>query len=149
MKAIRTKIFFTLVLVAAFVVMALGAVPASASSVRHGKFHLTKNCTGYTGKAGSFCIVTASSLPEIVVGSKVFYFQSIIPSTGLLDSNVVLDAGEGNRAVGHCTLDLATNLALCTFSDGTGALWGFNARVKGSGTTANYHWHGTYTFIRR
>jgi hypothetical protein len=148
MKAFRTKIFLTLALVAAFVVMTLGAVPASASSVRHGKFHLTKDCSAYTGKAGSFCTVTASSLPEIVVGSKVFYFQPIIPSTGLLDSNVVLDAGEGNRAVGHCTLDLATALALCTFSDGTGAFWGFHARVKGSGTFANYHWHGTYTFRR-
>ena len=41
----------------------------------------------------------------------------VIPA-GMLDSNVVLDAGNGNRAVGRCTLDLVTGLGLCTFSDG-------------------------------
>jgi hypothetical protein len=79
----------------------------------------------------------------------VYYLQRLIPSTGLLDSNVVLDAGNGNRAVGRCTLDLATNLALCTFSDGTGNFRGFHARVDGSGSFAEYHWDGTYEFERQ
>jgi hypothetical protein len=101
---------------------------------------------GYTGEAGSFCTITSSNLPAIAAGSKVFYFQSLVVSTGLLDSNVVLDAGNGNRAIGRCTLDLATNLALCTFSDGTGEFAGFHARIDGSGTFASYHWDGTYKF---
>jgi hypothetical protein len=148
MNAIRTNTLLTLALVAAFAAMTLGAAPAAASSVRHGNFHVTKDCSAYTGTAGSFCTISASNLPEITVGSKVFYFQPIVASTGLLDSNIVLDAGGGNRAVGHCTLDLATSRALCTFSDGTGAFWGFHARVKGSGDFANYHWHGSYSFKR-
>jgi hypothetical protein len=48
----------------------------------------------------------------------------------LLDSNVILDAGSDNRAIGRCTFDLTTNLGLCTFSDGTGDLSGFHARIN-------------------
>jgi hypothetical protein len=145
MKCISAQISFTLVLVAGFVAMTLTGASASASSRPHG-LHVTKNCSGYTGAAGSSCTVTASNLPAIAVGSRVFYFQPVIPSTGLLDSNVVLDAGNGNRAVGRCTLDLVTNLALCTFSDGTGIFRGFHARVNGSGNFAEYHWDGIYNF---
>jgi hypothetical protein len=150
MKTIRTQSFFTLVPIAVFVAMSLGAADsAPTSSTGHGTLHVTKDCSGYTGEAGSFCTITSSSLPAIAVGSKVFYFQPLVPSTGLLDSNIVVDAGSGNRAVGRCTLDLATNLALCTFSDGTGELSGFNARVEGSGTFATYHWDGTYSFKKQ
>ena len=145
MKTIRTETCLTLVLLAAFVAMTLRAVPTAASSGRHGQLHVTKDCSGYTGAAGSFCTITASNLPEIPVGSLVFYFSPLIASTGLLDSNIVLDAGEGNRAIGRCTLDLVTNLALCTFSDGTGKFRGFVARVEGSGDFPNYHWDGTYS----
>ena len=58
---------------------------------------------------------------------------------GLLDSNIVLDAGNGNRAVGRCTLDLANGLALCLFFDGTGTLAGFNARIDGAPGVAPGH----------
>jgi len=129
--------------------MTLGVAAASTSSRRHGKIHVTKDCSEYTGQAGSFCTITSSNVPAIAVGSKVFYFQPVIASTGVLDSNVILDAGGGNRAVGRCTLDLATNLALCTFSDGTGEFTGFHARVDGSGSFANYHWDGTYNFAKQ
>src|SRR5947208_16015555 len=37
-----------------------------------------KGLLGETGEAGSFCTITSSNLPEIVAGSKVFYFQSPI-----------------------------------------------------------------------
>lgn len=149
MKAIRTRTFFTLLLVAGSVAMTLGAAAASTSSRRHGKLHVTKDCSEYTGQAGSFCTITSSNVPAIAVGSKVFYFQPLIASTGVLDSNVVLDAGGGNRAVGRCTLDLGTNLALCTLTDGTGELSGFHARVDGSGSFASYHWDGTYSFTKQ
>ena len=55
----------------------------------------------------------------------------------------------GNRAVGRCTLDLATGLALCLFFDGTGELAGFHARIDGTPGVAPdllYHWDGTYGF---
>jgi hypothetical protein len=142
MKALLVR-----VLVAAFVVLTL-SLPVLAASARRGELHVIKDCSTKTADPGSFCVVTSSDLPEIVVGSKVFYFQSPIPSTGLQDSNVVLDAGDGNRAVGRCTLDLVTRIALCTFSEGTGTFIGFHARINGSkGTDAtNYHWDGTYYF---
>jgi hypothetical protein len=149
MKTIRIQTLFARVLVAGFVVVTL-SLSVSAASARSGDLHVIKDTSQYTGLPGGFAIITSSNLPEIVVGSKVFYFQSPIPSTGLLDSNIVLDAGDGNRAVGRCTLDLATRIALCTFSEGTGTFVGFHARIDGSkGTDAtNYHWDGTYHFRR-
>jgi hypothetical protein len=137
---IKTTIF---VLVTGLVALTFSA---SASSARKGELHIVKECSQNTGLPGAFCTITASNVAAIPVGAKVFYFQSAIPSTGLKDSNIVLDAGDANRAVGRCTLDLATGLALCTFSDGTGQLEGFNARIDGSGTSLNYHWDGTYSF---
>ena len=147
MRTIRIQTLFALVLVAGFVVLTL-SLPVWATPARRGKLHVTKDCSAYTGEAGSFCTINTSNLPEIAVGSKVFYFQGIIGSTGLLDSNIVLDAGDGDRAVGRCTLDLVTNLALCTFSEGTGKFRGFHARIDGSPDPdgVNYDWDGTYYF---
>jgi hypothetical protein len=64
----------------------------------------------------------------------------------MLDSNVVLYVDVGNWAVGRCTLD-ATNLGLCTFSDGVGPLAGFHARVAVAPASGNdYTWKGPYWF---
>src|SRR5262245_58847408 len=82
-----------------------GSSPVSASSARSGELHARKECSQYTGFAGSFCTFTESNLAAIKVGSKVFYVQADGNPTGMLDSNVVLDAGGGNRAVGRCTVD--------------------------------------------
>ena len=122
-----------------------GGTPASASSARSGELHVTKECSQYTGLAGSFCTFTKSNFSAIKVGSKVFYDQPDGIPSGLLDSNVVLDAGSGNRAVGRCTVDDQTNLGLCTFSDGTGEFVGFHARVKVDCTSV-CRWDGTYRF---
>jgi len=128
--------------------MSTGATSASAQSARSGDLHVLKNCTTFTGAAGEYCTITSSNVPEIKVGSKVFYDQAAGTPAGLLDSNVVLDAGGGNRAVGRCTVDLGTGLGLCTFSDGTGQLTGFQARVDVTPPTdgVNWHWKGTYNF---
>jgi hypothetical protein len=107
---------------------------------------VTKECSAYTGAAGSFCTITSSNIEQIGVGSKVFYDQAAGIPTDLLDSNVVLDAGSGNRAVGRCTLDLETGLGLCTFSDGTGQFTGFQARVDVSCSGASCSLDGTYRF---
>jgi hypothetical protein len=149
MKFREMPTIVALVLVAGFVALTLlvgaGAAPVWASSGNNGQLHLEKECSQATGAPGDFCTFTASNLAEIPIGSKVFYDQAAGIPAGLLDSNVILDAGDGNRAIGRCTLDFATGLGLCTFSDGTGEFTGFEARVEvvcGSSCT----WDGTYRF---
>jgi hypothetical protein len=110
---------------------------------------VTKECSqpNFTGAAGSFCTITSSNLGRIRVGSTVTYDQAFGIPAGMLDSNVVLDAGNGDRAVGRCTLDGSTGLGLCTFSDGTGRFAGFNARVDVSYQGGvDWAWDGTYSF---
>jgi hypothetical protein len=131
--------------------LSIGVAPVSASSEPARKLHLTKVCDEYFGNAGDWCTVKVSSLRRIPVESRIFYSQALGVPAGLLDSNVVLDAGDGNRAVGRCTLDLVTNLGLCTFSDGTGKLAGFQARldvtcVPPDGIVCDLD--GTYSFSR-
>jgi len=148
---VKTKIMTTVLtptVALALILLSTGASTVSAFSERNGELHLTKECSAYTGAAGSFCTFTSSNLPEIQIGSKVFYDQAAGIPAGLLDSNVVLDAGAGNRAVGRCTLDLTTFLGLCTFSDGTGQFTGFSARVNVSldPDHVHFHWDGPYSF---
>ena len=129
--------------------LSTGAASVSATSQQNRPLHVTKECTEYSGAAGGFCTITSSNLGRIKVGSRVYYDQPAGIPAGLVDSNVVLDAGNGNRAVGRCTLDLTTGLGLCTFSDGTGRFAGFNARVQVSPPSAegeDWRWEGTYSF---
>ena len=107
------------------------------ADAKNRNLHATKACPGVaTGAPGGSCVFTSSTLGLIVVGSQILYDQPPYlrvladPTSGLLDSSVVLDAGDGNRAVGRCTLDFQTLLGLCTFSDGTGTFTGFEARVE-------------------
>jgi hypothetical protein len=124
----------------------IGVASVSASA-RAGRLQVTKECGDYHGAAGEFCTITSSNLTEILNDSKVFYDQAAGIPTGLLDSNVVLDAGNGDRAVGRCTLDFSTLLGLCTFWDGTGRFTGFRARVEVSHLGGfDWAWDGTYSF---
>jgi hypothetical protein len=133
--------------VALALALSTGTASVYASSERNRALHVTKECSEYTGAAGAFCTITSSSLGRIKVGSRVYYDQAAGIPAGLLDSNVVLDAGDGNRAVGRCTLDPTTGLGLCTFSDGTGRFAGFNARVQVSYLGGfDFAWDGTYSF---
>lgn len=143
MKTIRIQTLFTQVLVLGLI--ALTATSVWASEGTKG-LHIRKDCAQYTGLAGSSCTIIQSNISAIPVGSKVFYDQAANNPEGLLDSNIVLDAGNGNRAVGRCTLDLATGLALCLFFDGTGELAGFHARINGTPGSDSYHWDGIYNF---
>src|SRR6185503_5352589 len=148
-KTMTTIFAFALISCAVAVGLTLGpgtgVVSVSASSERTRHLHVRKECSQYTGAAGSFCTITSSNVLGITVGTRVFYDQAAGIPTGLLDSNVVLDAGNGNRAVGRCTLDAATALGLCTFSDGTGTLAGFHARVDVD-CTLGCRWDGSYGF---
>jgi hypothetical protein len=124
-----------------------GAAPVWAFSEQSRNLHVTKECSQYTGAPGSFCTITASNVGPIKVNSKIYYDQAAGIPAGLLDSNVVLDAGAGNRAFGRCSVDLSTGAGLCTFSDGTGQFAGFQARINVTYLGGpNYGWNGTYSF---
>ena len=62
-------------LAAAALCAAATLVPSAAGSPRSGNLHATKDCTGFDGAAGSYCMITSSSLPAIEVGSKILYLQ--------------------------------------------------------------------------
>ena len=133
----------------AMVLLALGVASLSAFDGRNGRLHVIKNCANFTGAAGSYCTIATSNVPEIKAGSKIYYTQAAGVPAGLLDSNVVLDAGNGNRTVGRCTLDLTTGEGLCTLSDGTGYFAGFKATIDvSSAGGADYRWDGTYKVSR-
>jgi hypothetical protein len=147
MKSIRIQTLFTLVLVAGFAILTLSLSAAAADAARSGKLHLVKNTAEYTGLPGAFATITESNFSAIPVGSKVFFDQAVDIPTGLLDSNIVLDAGNGNRAIGRCTLDLASLVGVCTFSDGTGTLAGFHSRLSESYVSgSDFDLRGTYHF---
>jgi hypothetical protein len=121
--------------------------PALASSGQSGDIQITKECSQYTGAAGSFCTITSSNLTQIPAGTKVYYDQGFGVSAGMLDSNVVLRVGQADWAIGRCTLDGNTGAGICTFSDGVGPLTGFSGRVVVSYTGGvNYAWNGSYHF---
>jgi hypothetical protein len=148
MKTTRVP-FAILGLLIGVAALAPGTTSLSASFGRSGFLQVDKECSEYEGQPGQFCTITYSSLSEITPGSKVVYTQPGGIPAGTLDSNVVLDAVDGSRAIGRCTLDLATGLGLCTFSDGTGRLAGFHARIEVSPPSYDgddWHWRGTYRF---
>jgi hypothetical protein len=136
--------------VAVLVLSVLTLAPSVlAASPRYGNLHVTKECTAYTGAAGSFCTITSSNLKAITVGSKIIYGQAA--GTTALNSDIVLTSGIGNTAVGHCYLGLADGLGLCTFSGGTGAFSGFLASVTVTARTTvekGWNWDGTYGFVK-
>jgi hypothetical protein len=119
--------------------------PSLSASPRSGDLHVTKECSGYTGAAGSFCAITSSNLKGIEIGSKILYLQPDLLFTPS-GSEVILDLpGPGNnRAFGQCSLDFG----VCTFSGGTGKFNGFQATVD---VTHNadfslWYWEGTFSF---
>jgi hypothetical protein len=127
----------------------IGVAPISAAE-RKGELHVTKDCPGNTFVGPwEFCTIKTSNFGRIKVNSRVYYVDPPNFELGLQDSAVVLDAGNGNRAIGRCTVDFATGLGLCTFSDGTGRFAGFRARVQvtpPADDTDYWHWDGTYSF---
>ncbi len=131
---------------------ALGFSVSAASSQNQAPrgtkaFHATKDCSGFTGLVGAYCTIRSSNVKAVKVGSRIFYFQ--VASKTALDSDIVIYVGRGSVATGHCVMRYATGVGLCTISDGTGKLAGFQARLR---TTADssipklWNWDGTYSF---
>ena len=150
----------TLIAAAVLSLTCFASAQAGADNERKGTLQLIKSCQNYNGRPGDYCAITESNLAEIPAnpgitpqtGTVVYYTQEagIIPN--VIDSNIVLDAGDGNRAVGRCTFDDGTNTGLCVYTDGTGTLAGFSARLEvtpdppGDLNTSTYFVNGPYVF---
>ena len=112
---------------------------------RSGSLDLTKECSEYKGLAGDHCTITVSNVDGIDPGARVVYASGA--GDGSLDSDIVLEAGEGNSATGHVNLDLGAGTGTISFSGGTGTLAGFEAQAAVSADAEGlWHWHGTYSF---
>jgi hypothetical protein len=155
MKNNKTILAVAIVLIGSLAALAhsltTGATPVRAAG-RNGQIHIVKDCSSYNYMAGGTCMIVSSNIPDIVpTGSLVHYVQAFgILEPNWLDSNVVLDAGNGNKAVGRCTVDFSiATPGVCLFWDGTGQLAGFTGRVDVSTVAtppADYTWNGTYNF---
>ncbi len=122
-----------------------GVAPTVAASPRSGDLRVAKECSEYTGEAGSFCTFTSSNVKAIKPGDRIVYAQAAGP--GSLDTDVAIVTGPGNIAAGHCTLVFASLPGRCTFSGGTGKFTHFRASVAVSvDATGLWHWEGTYSF---
>ena len=135
-----------LLLLVGAAVLALSAfVPSVAASPRSGDLQITKECSEYTGQAGSFCTFVSSNIRAIPSGARIYYASAAGATS--LDTDVVIVAGPGNAATGHCTLDFLALPGLCTFLGGTGQFIHFQAwasvSVDGTGL---WHWDGAYSF---
>jgi len=138
-----------------FAIVVTGAVAVAGSagntgSPRSGELHVTKNCSHYTGAAGSFCTITSSNLNAIKVDSRVVYASAadFTPGVLKLDSDLVIDGPGNNTAFGHVVLDLSTFTGVVTFSGGTGKFIHFHAGPIAVACPAfpDCTWDGPYSF---
>jgi hypothetical protein len=117
--------------------------PSASASQQGGAFHATKECSGFTGDAGSYCKITSSNVAAVAIGTKVLYLQpnSVFTPAG---SAVILEPpGRGfNAAFGNCSLAVGQ----CTFWGGIGTLRGFHASVAVTSLGGlDWGWDGTYS----
>jgi hypothetical protein len=116
----------------------------SAIAQRSGTLHLEKECSEYTGEAGSFCTISASNLEAIPVGSKVVYTEAATAAGGL-DTDIVVNTPNGDTAHGHVVLDGATQTGTVTLAGSTGELATLAADlVVAPLTEPSYGWDGPY-----
>jgi hypothetical protein len=117
----------------------------STTIARTGTMHLEKECSEYTGAAGSFCTIVSSNVDAIPTGSKVVYREAANASGGL-DSDIAVETPDGDKVNGHVVLDGATQTGTVTLSGGSGALATLKADLvvaQVSGPT--YSWDGPYS----
>jgi hypothetical protein len=118
---------------------------AHSGSARSGVLSVTKECSQNHGNAGDFCTITSSNLNVIKPGSRVVYLKAA--GANGFDTDIVLDAGPGNRAFGHVVLDFATATGTVTLNGGTGHFRHFHARAAVSHTKGfKWAWNGSYRF---
>ena len=133
-----------LIAASALMLSGLAALPARADTMTYAPLNLAKECSTFTAHSGDFCTITESNLAAIPVGTKVFYFGPVIGPV-ILATDIVLDAGGGNLALGTCNVELAKSSGTCTFRAGSGTLAGFQAIVTLTiDDTGLFHWDGGY-----
>ena len=82
---------------------------------------MTKECSAYDPTtAGSFCTITSSNIKVIRAGMRVVYASAADLSTGILNSDLVINGPGHNAAFGHVVLDLHTLTGVVRLSGGTG-----------------------------
>jgi len=145
----RVLVIAVAMLVVAASVLAMTASAQSGARANHRvrPLHLTKECPPSTmqGQIGDYCTVTSSNVAAIPVGTRIFYAQAAGPET--LDSDVILYAGRGKTATGHCTVDIVSGNGACRLFGGTRTLEGIRARVDVSYLSGyDFAWDGTYRF---
>jgi hypothetical protein len=135
-----------LAIVVAGAVVGASTASSTGSSPRSGALHVTKECSDYSGQAGSFCTITSSNIPQIKPGMRVVYLQPL--GQNGLDSDIVLSAGHGSAGFGHVLLNATTSQV--TFWGGTGSFTGFVASaVVSVDSSGLWHWDGTYSVSPR
>lgn len=135
----------SLMVVFAIAAVALAAtVGAADASPRSGALHVTKECPDYHGLAGEHCTISWANLNAIKGGSNVVYAQAANFSTGMLDSDLVIDGPGESTAFGHVVLNLVTLSGSITFDGGTGVFSGFHASAAVT-YDGVWHWDGTYS----
>jgi len=118
----------------------------STSAPLSGTLHVTKECSEYTGQAGSFCTIASSNFDAIPVGSKVVYAEAATATNGL-DADIVVNTPSGDTAHGHVVLDGSTQTGTVTLAGGTGALAKLKADlVVGPLAEPSYSWDGPYSY---
>ena len=80
-------------------ILVRGTTSVSASFGSSGFLQVDKECSEYNGQPGSFCTITSSNISEITPGSKVFYTQPLGIPAGVVDSNVLIESGDGTREI--------------------------------------------------
>ena len=82
------------------------------------------------------------------VGTKAIYYGPVL-GPAILSTDVVLDAGDRNTAIGYCNVDLPKGVGACTFWAGSGTLTGFQALVNLTvDSTGLFHWDGAYSLVK-
>jgi hypothetical protein len=133
---------------AAISLAALALVPAvSASPPQTGALHIAKDCSNYTGAAGDYCTIVSSNVDAIKPASRVYYLEALQGDS--YDGDVMLYAGRGNAAFGHCKVNYTASTGRCIFTGGVGRFRSFFADVAVSADPTNPAgalWNGTYIF---
>jgi hypothetical protein len=127
------------------------AAPAfAADDQKMQPFTLSKDCSHYSGGVPSFCTVLESNEPDIKKGTRILYYGPVNSNPAFLSSNVVLDNGAGDTAMGNCIVDVGAGpKGVCAFYAGSGALAGFSAIVQVTVDTEQvWHWNGSYSLSR-
>jgi hypothetical protein len=125
----------------------LSAAPCVAGqAAKMQPFSLSQNCDEWTSEEPSFCTVIESNVAGLKKGTKILYYGPVVDKTSFSSSNVVLDDGAGDTAIGNCIMDYEAMKGMCAFHAGNGSLAGFTAIAQASTDDDRvWHWNGSYS----